>query len=134
MSAGTLPELMDRLAELLAAETRLLTEGRVAEIAPMQNEKLRLARLYEQAFKAFDPGNAAAPARSPVLAGAAARLARAATENERALRIGGAATRRLIEMVVESIQSQQKGVRGYSASRAPSRPAPMLPVAVNRRA
>jgi hypothetical protein len=65
---------------------------------------------------------------------AAARLARAATENERALRIGGAATRRLIEMLVDSIKSQQSAGRGYGATRAPSRPAPMRPVAVNRRA
>jgi hypothetical protein len=134
MSAAALPELMDQLADLLAAETRLVTAGRVGEIAPMQSEKLRLARLYEQAFKAFDPNNAPASARGPVLAIAAARLAHAATENERALRIGGAATRRLIEMVVESIQQQQRGSRGYGASRAPARPAPMLPVAVNRRA
>jgi hypothetical protein len=134
MSGAALPEVMDQLAELLAAETQLVTAGRVAEIAAMQSEKLRLARLYEQAFRAFDPNNAPPSARTPALAVAAARLARAATENERALRIGGAATRRLIEMVVDSIKSQQSAVRGYGVTRAPSRPAPMRPVAVNRRA
>jgi hypothetical protein len=134
MNGAALPEVMDQLAELLAAETQLVTAGRVTEIAPMQSEKLRLARLYEQAFRAFDPSNAPASPRTPALSVAAARLARAATENERALRIGGAATRHLIEMLVDSIKSQQGAVRGYGATRAPSRPAPMRPVAVNRRA
>jgi hypothetical protein len=37
-------------------------------------------------------------------------------------------------MLVDSIKSQQSAGRGYGATRAPSRPAPMRPVAVNRRA
>jgi hypothetical protein len=134
MTAAALPEIMEQLSELLAAETRLVKAGRVGEIGALQSEKLRLAGLYETAFKAFDPNNAPASARTPALAPAAARLARAATENEQALRIGAAATNHLIEMVVETIKSKQNAIRGYGASRAPSRPATMAPVAVNRRA
>lgn len=134
MTAAALPEIMDRLAELLAAETRLVTAGRVGEIGALQSEKLRLAQLYDQAFKAFDPNKAPSSARHPALAVAAARLARAAAENAQALRIGAAATNRLIEMVVDTIKSRQSAIRGYGASRAPARLAPMAPVAVNRRA
>jgi hypothetical protein len=96
-------DLMIRLGDLLGHETELLRSGRVADIAPLQREKQRLTALQQKALKEFtaaEPGQAP-PALRAQLAAAAQRLARMVSENELALRIGRAAARRLLDMVVE---------------------------------
>ena len=130
-------DLMMRLAELLAHETELLRCGRVRDIEPLQREKLRLTLLYQKALKALTVAGATitalpAPLRSQFVA-ASARLADAVGENERALRIGRAATRRLLDAIVESVQARLKPLRHYNArSRTTTGSAP-LALAVDRR-
>ena len=130
-------DLMMRLAELLAHETELLRCGRVRDIEPLQREKLRLTLLYQKALKALTAAGATitalpAPLRSQFVA-ASGRLADAVGENERALRIGRAATRRLLDAIVESVQARLKPLRHYNArSRTTTGSAP-LALAVDRR-
>jgi hypothetical protein len=127
---------MTRLADLLAQETALLRAGRVGEIAPLHSGKIELSARYAAAIKALDitPGTAPslpAAARSQ-LAAAGSRLAAAAQENADALRIGGAATRLLLEMVIESVEAQRCPLSGYTARLAPARAAPLLALALDR--
>jgi hypothetical protein len=130
-------DLMMRLAELLVHETELLRSGRVRDIEPLQREKLRLTLLYQKALKALTAAVTTisalpAPLRAQFIA-ASGRLADAVGENERALRIGRAATRRLLDAIVESVQARLKPLRHYNArSRTTIGSAP-LALAVDRR-
>ena len=130
-------DLMLRLADLLAHETDLLTAGRVRDIAALQIEKLRLTTLYDRAIKKFAASGFKIDALSPPLraqiVAASTRLADAVKENERALRIGSAATRRVLDMVVESIRTRERTAARYTARRTPPRHGPVLAVAVDRR-
>jgi hypothetical protein len=137
VAAGELLDLMNRLMDLLAEETVLLRGGRVGEIAPLQSEKTVLATRYAAAIKALDVGPDKAPSISiglrVQLAARSKRLAEVAQENAEALRIGGAATRMLLEMVIESVEAQRRPTSGYTASLAPAPSAPLLAVALDRR-
>jgi len=131
-------DLMMRLADLLAHETELVRAGQVRDIGGLQREKLRLSLLYQNAIKQLDAGGVKivalpAPLRAQIVA-ASSRLADVAAHNERALRIGRAATRKLLDMVVESVRSQLKPTTRYTARRmAPKRHAPALAVAIDQR-
>ena len=135
--ATALLDLMLRLADLMVHETALLRSGRVQDIGPLQREKLRLTGLYHAAVKAVEAGGARItmlpPALRTQLVAASTRLAEVATDNERALRIGRAATRHLLDMVVESVKTQLKPLSRYNAKLAPVRRAPALAVALDRR-
>jgi hypothetical protein len=135
--AAGLLDLLLRLAELLAHETSLLTAGRVNDIGPLQREKLRVTGLYQRAVKDLQEGARAADLpialRTQIIA-ASARLAQVAVENERALRIGRAATRRLLDMVVESVKARMKPLYRYTAERlAPPPDGARTAFAVDRR-
>jgi len=130
-------DLMLRLADLLSHETDLVRQGRVQDIEVLQKEKLRLSQLYQQAVKALQAGGtqlATLPAslRAQIVA-ASGRLADAVGENERVLRIGRTATRKLLDMVVDSIKAQMKPLNRYNAKLTAARHAPALVVAVDRR-
>lgn len=131
-------DLMMRLADLLAHETELVRTGHVREIGGLQREKLRLSLLYQSAIKQLNAGGVRivglpAPLRAQIVA-AASRLADAVAQNERALRVGRAATRKLLDMVVESVKSKLRPSLRYTARRmAPVRHAPALAVAIDRR-
>jgi hypothetical protein len=134
--ATDLLDLMMRLADLLASETGLVRSGQVQDIAPLQREKLRLTLLYQNAIKSHQAGGTKlatlpAPLRAQIVA-ASARLAEAVGKNERALRIGRDATRRLVDMVVASLKDRLKPMSRYDA-RCTMRPAAMVPCAVDRR-
>ena len=130
-------DLMMRLAELLVHETNLLRSGRVRDIEPLQREKLRLTLLYQKALKALTAARATitalpAPLRVQFVA-ASGRLADAVGENERALRIGRAATRRLLDAIVESVQARLKPLRHYNARCRTTSGSTPLALAVDRR-
>ena len=130
-------DLMMRLADLLQHETERLRSGHVQDVAPLQKEKLRLSLLYQRAMKELEAGGVKitalpAPLRAQIVA-ASARLADAVGENERALRVGRAAARRLLDMVVESVKERLKPVSRYNARRTTAGGAPILAVAVDRR-
>jgi hypothetical protein len=135
--ATELLDLMMRLADLMAHETERVRSGHVQDLGPLQREKLRLTILYQRGVKQLDASGARitalpAPLRAQVVA-ASARLAETVTENERVLRIGSTATRRLVDMLVESIKSQLKPLTRYSAIPGKLTEAPLLAVAVDRR-
>jgi hypothetical protein len=129
-------DLMLRLADLLSHETKLVRQGRIQDIEPLQKEKLRLSQLYQQAVKALHAGGAqiALPASLRVqIIAASGRLADAVGENEQVLRIGRAATRKLLDMVVDSIKARMKPLNRYNAKLTATRHTPALVVAVDRR-
>jgi hypothetical protein len=134
--AGEIIDLARQLATLLAAETRLVREMRVAEIAPLQAEKVALTRRYQAALKGFaaTPGlpGLLPPLLRAHLTVAAERLAQQAAENEHALRVGRAATDQLIAAVAMAIRSKRPTLSGYTAHRAPPRSAPVAGISVNR--
>jgi len=135
--ATQLLDLMMRLADLMANETKLLRAGRLQDIGPLQREKLRLTALYQAAVKQIQANGARITALPPVLrtqiVAASTRLAEVATDNERALRIGRAATRKLLDMVVESVRSRLKPLNRYTAGLAPAPRLTMAPVTLDRR-
>lgn len=138
-SGGPATEMLDlmmRLADLLAHETERVRSGHVQDIEPLQREKIRLSQLYQRKVQELEASGAKvagqpAPLRAQIVA-ASARLAEEAAENERALRIGRDATRRLVDMVVASIKTRLKPASRYDARRA-VQPARMAPCAVDRR-
>ena len=136
-AAGELLDLMSRLMDLLGEETTLLRAGCVGEIAPLQAEKIMSAKRYAEAIKALGAITDKAPSLSiglrAQLAARSKRLAELAEENAAALRIGGAATRMLLEMVIESASAQQRPTSGYTASLVPAPPAPLLAMALDQR-
>jgi hypothetical protein len=130
-------DLMMRLSELLAHETELLRGGRLLDIEPLQREKMRLTLLYQKLLRALTASGTTvsalpAPLRVQFVA-ASGRLADAVGENERALRIGRAATRRLLDAVVESVQARLKPLRHYDARSRTAASATPLALAVDRR-
>jgi hypothetical protein len=130
-------DLMLRLADLLSHETELVRLGRILDIEPLQKEKLRLSQLYQQGVKALQVGGAQIATlptslRMQIIA-ASGRLADAVGENERVLRIGRTATRKLLDMVVDSIKDRMKPLNRYNATLTSARHAPALVVAVDRR-
>ena len=137
VAAGELLDLMNRLMDLLGEETTLLRSGRVAEIAPLQAEKTTLATRYAAAIKALGSMAEQGPVLSiglrVQLAARSKRLAELAQENAAALRISGAATRMLVEMVIQSVEAQRRPTSGYTASLAPAPSAPLLAVALDQR-
>lgn len=129
-------DLMMRLADLLTHETEQVRSGHVRDIEPLQREKVRLSLLYQRRIKELEASGATiatlpAPLRAQIVA-ASGRLAEAAGKNERTLRIGREATRRLIDMVVASIRARLKPTSRYDARRA-VQSARMVPCAVDRR-
>jgi hypothetical protein len=134
--ATGLLDLMMRLADLLTHETERVRAGQVQDVAPLQQEKLRLSVLYQRAAKELQASGTKitdlpAPVRAQIVA-TSTRLAEAATKNELALRVGRDATRRLLDMVVSSMRDRLKPVSRYDARRAPQL-VRMAPCAVDRR-
>lgn len=129
-------DLMMRLADHLTHETERVRLGHVQDVAPLQREKLRLALLYQKTVKELRASGMTiatlpAPLRAQIVA-TSARLAEAVDKNERALRIGRDATRRLVDLAVFALRARLKPVSRYDARRA-MRPARMAPCAVDRR-
>lgn len=137
VQATDMLDLMMRLADLLSHETDLVRAGRVIDIGPLQNEKTRLTRLYEKTIKELTAGgmkieSLSAPFRAQLVA-ASVRLSQTVTENERTLRIGRAATRRVLDMVVESVRLKQQPLTRYTARLEPARHRPLLALALDQR-
>lgn len=137
MQSTEMLDLMMRLADLLAHETELVRSGHVKDIGSLQREKLRLSELYQNTIKELNAGGVKiialpAPLRAQIVA-ASGRLAEVAAQNERALRVGRTATRRLLDMVVDSVKSRLKQSTRYTARATAPRYVPALTVTVDRR-
>jgi len=130
-------DLMLRLADFLERETELLRAGRVRDIAPLQQEKLRLTLIYDRAVKALAKDGTTLASMAPLLrtqfVAASTRLARIVGENERALRVGRTATRQILDIVVESVRARQKPLTRYTAKLAPARSQPARAIAIDQR-
>lgn len=128
-AATDLVAIAGALADLLERETALVRSMQVAKIAPLQADKVRLTQLFQNTLKPRD----GAPAPTALLGRAKAewlvagtRLARAAMENEQALRIGRAATERVVAAIVAAVKLSRRSPTGYAARLAT---APVLRVA-----
>jgi len=113
--------LADALTDLLERETALVRAMQIARIAPLQDEKQRLTDLFQRALKPQDatasPAALEGPARLRWLE-AGRRLAAAAMENERALRVGRTATERVVAAVVTAVSRGRQPPSAYAGRRA----------------
>jgi hypothetical protein len=135
LAASDLVTLADSLAELLERETALVRGMKISEIAPLQGEKSQLTLRFQKAlalFEAANPASLAGSARARWLV-AGQRLAAAAMDNERALRIGRAATERLVAAIVSAVKQSRRHPAGYSARRAASPDPSVTGIAVDHR-
>jgi len=133
--AAELAALADALADLLERETALVREMKIAEIAPLQADKSQLTLRFQKAVMTLGGAGIAGlsgAARTRWLA-AGRRLTAAATDNERALRIGRLATERLVAAVVTAVNQNRQRPAGYSARRAASPEPPVAGIAVDHR-
>jgi hypothetical protein len=136
-SPTELIDLMTRLGDLLAHETEIVRSGRIGDVAPLQREKLRLLEAYKKALTECSASGMKLSALPPPLRAqlidASTTLAQRVSENERALRIGCTATRRLLDSIVSAIQTQQRSQTRYNARLKPTQGATVLTLAFDRR-
>jgi hypothetical protein len=118
----------DELARLLERETALVRALKIAEIAPLQHDKTRLTLLIYKALKQSPP----VPSNKSWLA-AGRRLAQAAIDNERALRVGRAATERLIATVITAVKQSRRPLTSYAPCRGVPREPMIAGVSLDRR-
>lgn len=127
-------ELAERLHAVLVRETALVRALRIKEAGPLQPEKTQLAELYRKTFKSLvarqGEGELPAPLKAR-LRDAGEGLAKAVRENALILRVGQAATERLIIAIVTAINAQRKTALGYAPQRKTLRG--VRPAAVDRR-
>ncbi|HUZ72609.1 MAG TPA: hypothetical protein VMU87_06470 [Stellaceae bacterium] len=126
--APNLAAIAGALADLLERETALVRNMQIAKIAPLQADKSRLTQLFQKALKPRDdapaPTALSGRAKTEWLA-AGTRLARAAMENEQALRVGRAATEHVVAAIVAAVKLSRRPPNGYAARHAPV-PAPRV--------
>ena len=121
------------LTSLLERETALVRGLKIAEIAPLQGDKTRLTQLLRKALKQFENGAKLPPAAKQKWLVSGQRLVAAATENERALRVGRTATERLIAAVVSAVRASRQPQATYAPKKRPSRDLSVAGVALDRR-
>ncbi|HEY3917796.1 MAG TPA: hypothetical protein VGL83_08375 [Stellaceae bacterium] len=114
------------LATLLDRETQLIRAMRLTEIAPLQADKARLTKLCGTALKAIDPKTPIAPTLKDQWRTVSKKLGDAAIANEMALRVGHAATQRLVSAIIGHIQRRRTATTAYA------RPKPIAPGAKPR--
>jgi hypothetical protein len=138
-AAATLPALITlarQLSDLLERETALVRAMKIAEVAPLQTEKLRLTELFQTALKSLDPtAFATLPAAlKKEWRAAGTKLSEATVENERALRVGRIATERLVTVIVQAVEKSRPSTSGYTARRkTPDRQPRVSGLAVDHR-
>jgi len=130
-SPADLVAVAGELALLLERETALVADMKIAEIAPLQADKVRLTRRFEALLKAH-AGNVSQPVKAQWQA-AGKRLAAAAHANERALRVGRIATERLIAAIISAVRKSRRPPMAYSGRRAAPCQPRVAGVAINQR-
>jgi hypothetical protein len=109
------------LTILLDRETALLRAMRVKEIEPLQADKARLTQLCGTTMKGIDPAAPIPDAVKSQWRAICKRLGDAAVANEMALRVGKAATHKLVGAIVGHIEKTHAAKTGYG------RPRPIAP-------
>ncbi len=137
-------DLVDRLGELVAAETDLLEQRRPLALADSEAEKSRLASAYAQQLREIktDPAliGAAAQADKDRLRAAVARFNEVVEAHARKLVTVKSVTESMVRAVVEEVQKRDRPADGYSrdarlrpaASGAYGSARAAMPVAVNQ--
>ena len=126
-----IPALCSAAAELttlLDRETNLIRAMRLKEIAPLQPDKVRLTQLCGTVLKTIDPKMPISPALKEQWRTASKRLGDAAIANEMALRVGNAATARLVAAIIGHIDRRRRATATYARPKpiAPTKPRPSL--------
>lgn len=117
-SPGTrLVGIADELTQLLERETALVRALKIAEIGPLQADKVRLTKTLQDALKQLAPGKTLPPAVKLKWQESGRKLADAVIANERALRVGRAATERLVATVVAAVSETRRPFRTYAPPR-----------------
>lgn len=131
-----LTDIIGRLARLIADENEKLAAHKVEEIAPMQDEKARLARLYEQHVRQVGESPEVLAelddADRTELKEASADLAKRMEENERRLKTGAQAIERLMKAVAEAVRTKRGDVPLYGAKGATAGIPQPLSITVNQ--
>jgi hypothetical protein len=116
-----------QLTTLLDRETSLIRAMKLNEIAPLQTDKLRLTKLCGTVLKAIDPHAPVAKQLKDQWRTIGKRLGDAALANEMALRVGHAATDKLVSAIIGHIERRHSAKSGYA------RPTLVSPAAQRRR-
>jgi hypothetical protein len=102
------------LAALLYHETALIRAMKLTEIEPLQADKARLTKLCGTALKEIDPKAPISTALRDRWRAVSKKLGDAAIANEMALRVGHAATDRLVSAIVGHIENRHNAAKGYA--------------------
>jgi len=128
-ASGTTPSAVaglcavaSELTALLERETALLRAMKIMDIAPLQADKLRLTKLCGTALKSIDPKAEITKPLKEQWRAISKRLGDATIANEMALRVGHAATDKLVNAIVGHIERRQSAKNGYVRAR-PNAPA-----------
>jgi hypothetical protein len=130
---ATLIRVAGELAGLLEKETVLVKTLKIPEIAPLQAEKTRLTTLFQAQLKQLAAAAAVPEAQRKQWLAAGKRLSDAAVANERALRVGRAATQSLIGAIVSAVKQARRPAAAYSARRGAQRVAHIAGFSLDRK-
>jgi hypothetical protein len=127
-----------RLITLVSEETRLLESYQLNDIAALQEEKARLARVYTGLVRDMkrDPELLAAVDKAvrEELSEVLQRFSAAAEANANALMAARTANERVMRVIIEAASAQQNVVTGYSRAGTlppPSRAAAARPLSLS---
>jgi flagellar biosynthesis/type III secretory pathway chaperone len=120
--AHELIELSHSLVEVMAAEIETLKEGRVADIEPIQAQKVMLSSAYETHMRdvAAAPGmfNAIEPGLKADLTVAATQFEATATDNKRAVLAALELNSRLVQVIADAVTQSTPIAAGYTKTGA----------------
>jgi hypothetical protein len=102
------------LAALLDRETKLIRSMHIRDIGPLQADKLRLTKACGTALKTIDPAKPIAPALKDRWRAISKHLGDAAIANEMALRVGHAATDKLVSAIIGHIERRHSTATSYA--------------------
>jgi hypothetical protein len=108
----------NELASLLNRETALIHAMKLTEIEPLQADKTRLTQLCGTTLKTIDPEAPVSNAVKEQWRVASKKLGDAAIANEMALRVGHAATDRLVSAIIGQIQKDRAVTNAYARPKA----------------
>jgi len=98
--------IASELTTLLERETALIRAMKLNEIGPLQADKARLTKLCGTTLKTIDPAAPLAKPQKDEWRRISKRLGDAALANEMALRVGRAATDRLVAAIIGHIEQR----------------------------
>jgi hypothetical protein len=108
----------NELATLLDRETALIRAMKLQEIGPLQADKARLTELCGTTLKTIDPAAPVSNAVKEQWRLVSKRLGEAAIANEMALRVGHAATDRLVSVIIGQVQKDRSVTNAYARPKA----------------